>query len=241
MQSADTERSRRWTRLAATVVLLALITLGFWQLERAAEKQRLQDLYNARAELSPKGPEHLTQRPESLDHFRISVTGQYDQRYQILLDNKVHQGQAGYHVLTPLLLEHGVSAVLVNRGWVPWGPSREKLPEALAPAGEVVVAGRLRVPSAVGFTLGSSASSTNGWQVLWQSLDLKRYQGLAPFEVYPVIIRLNPDSEAGGFVRDWPDYSDSWVARHRGYAFQWFALALALVIVLVALNLRRNE
>jgi len=119
------------------VVLPAFITLGFWQLHRAEEKAALNALQEARSQdiavrLAPEIPEAL----EPLRFRRVWAEGEYDTARQFLLDNQL-QGQApGYHVLTPLRLAGSGKAILVNRGWVPLGPSRASLPDiALAPAG----------------------------------------------------------------------------------------------------------
>ena len=64
---------------------------------------------------------------------------------QILIDNKVAAGRAGFHVVTPLALRDG-RVVLVNRGWIAQQASRSVLPEAPPPAGEVTVRGRIAIP-----------------------------------------------------------------------------------------------
>ncbi|MDH3689779.1 MAG: SURF1 family protein [Gammaproteobacteria bacterium] len=234
-----------WPTLATITLLPVLIGLGFWQLERAEQKQRQQDLYNARRESPPKQLEDLGDNVDALQHSSVRLSGRYDFNYQILVDNKVHQGQPGYHVLTPLRVAATDLAndliILINRGWIPWGESRTTLPEAVGPEGVIDVAGRLWAPTSEYFTLEGSRAEVGQWQPVWQHLDLRRYANEVPFKVYPLVVLLEPDSDAGGFVRVWPTYDDHWVARHRAYAFQWFAMAVALAIIFVAMNFKHSK
>ena len=64
---------------------------------------------------------------------------------QIYLDNRVHQRQAGFHVLTPLQLADG-RWLLVNRGWLPKQPGQ--LPQAAPPIGPVQLLVRLQAAAA---------------------------------------------------------------------------------------------
>lgn len=233
-------RPALWPTLVTTVLLPVLVSLGVWQLDRAEQKQQRQTLFNERAELPPRQLQHLEQRPQDLEHFTIALSGRYESQYQILLDNQIHRQRSGYHVLTPLRLPGG-AVVLVNRGWIPMGASRAELPVAKAPPGIVHVQGRVAIPPAHYFTLESSTPASTEWQTVWQHLDLERYTSEVPFRVYPLTVLLDPASEAGGFVRQWPRYNDHWVARHRAYAFQWFALAVVLLVLFVVMNVTHHN
>ena len=119
----------------ATVALTAiLLSLGFWQLERA-ELRRAQDgLKQERAQLSPV---YITSFPEEslgeLADRRVRLRGQY-LPHQFLLDNQIHDKQPGYHVLSPFELSTYEQVVLVNRGWVAAEADRSRLPSVPAPA-----------------------------------------------------------------------------------------------------------
>ena len=115
-----------WLPTLATLALLAvLLTLGFWQLDRMREKQALFAAFAAGTRASTDlGP----LRAEADSRFKhVWTHGRYDSGHQILLDNMTHQGQAGYRVLTPFIFDAGRS-VLVDRGWIPIGVSRQLLP-----------------------------------------------------------------------------------------------------------------
>jgi surfeit locus 1 family protein len=226
--------------LVALVVaaLAVLISLGMWQLRRAAEKAAIRDAFETRSAAAPLrlGAERLD--PVEHEFFRVAAKGTWQPRDQILIDNQVRQGQPGYRVMTPLKLKGADMSVLVDRGWIPWGPSRQVVPMAPAPEGEVTVEGLLRLPATDFYTLEKSAPGPG--QPVWQNLDMARYRELTGLVLQDLIVVMSPESGGGGFARDWPKYTDAWIARHRGYALQWFGLAAVLVVVVVAAVLRRR-
>jgi len=228
--------------LAATVATAALlpllIALGFWQLGRAEQKARLQADYDARLSLPAVALGSGTTEVSELRYRRVTARGTWDADRLILLDNRVHHGRVGYHVLTPLRLEGGDSRVLVNRGWIALGDSRDRLPHIDTPAGTQTVDGLATVPSAGFFTLESRAPS-GSWETVWQNLDLRRFAASVSYPVLPVVVLLDPSSP-GGFEREWARL-DAGIATHRGYAVQWFALAAVLLVYYLGANLRRND
>lgn len=230
-----TTRSRSlWLPAIAVAVLVPIFFgLGMWQVHRAGEKRALQQEVDERAR---EAPVRLGQTPQSAQALRfrhVTARGRYEPEYQILIDNRVHQGVPGYYVVTPLRLEGGEMRVLVNRGWMPLGASRQQLPAIDTPSGTVEITGMVTVPAEKVFTLGAPAS---GWQPVWSHLDMKRYVASVPFAVQPVAILLDAGAP-GGFTHAWTRL-DAGIAVHQGYAFQWFALA-ALAAVILATMLYR--
>ena len=181
----------------------------------------------------------LDARSQNLDALRfysIQADGSFDGSHQFLLDNRTHEGKAGYHVLTPLRLDDR-TAVLVNRGWVPTGPSRDVLPKVGAPRGELQVRGKLFPPPRV-FLLGSSGYEGGGWPLVVQSVDPERMEQLLGYAVLNSVVMLAPDAP-DGYTRQWTPYYGITPQRHKAYAFQWFSLATALLIIYIAMTVRR--
>jgi surfeit locus 1 family protein len=216
--------------IAFLVVLPILISLGFWQLDRARQKQELQAMYDTRMNDTPVSIGERLQAPEELQFYRVEVKGYYDTNYTILLDNRVHEGQVGYFVVTPLRIAGSQTRVLVNRGWVPLGEDRSTIPETPAPKGLQYVVGIATVPHAKVFRLAPPPALTSQWQPVWQHMNMKRFAEAVSFPLQPVVVLLDPESEAGGFVRQWKRL-DTGIAVHQGYAFQWFSLAVALCAI----------
>lgn len=223
--------------LAALVLIPTFVALGYWQLQRADEKRVLQAEYDSRASQSPIRIRPQSHDAETLRFHQVEAIGRYQPEYQVLIDNRVHRGAAGYHVITPLQIEGGATRVLVNRGWIPLGPDRQHLPPIETPTEVVRIIGVATVPHAPPLVLGT-AEPENTWQPVWQHLDLERYRRAVRFPVQPVVVLLEAGNPAGGFVREWSRL-DAGIAVHRGYAFQWFTLAAAVLVVYVVL-LRRS-
>ena len=229
-----------WPTLITAILIPLLISLGQWQLGRAAQKQRLQAEYDLLQEGSAMRVRPVLESAETLRFRRVLVRGQYEPQYQILIDNRVHQGQAGYHVLTPLRIEDGNVRILVNRGWVPVGADRAQIPRLETPGALVEVEGVATVPQTGGFHLGTARPAGTQWQPVWQYLDLSEYARHVPFPVQPVVVLLGPQSPAGGFARQWARL-DTGIATHQGYAFTWFSLAVALAAIYILVNTRKID
>ncbi len=233
----------RPTVVPTLIVLIAfpvLVGLGFWQLDRAQQKRMIQAEYDARSQDAHVGIGAQLQEAEDLRFYRVVAEGSYDPDYQVFIDNRIQNGRAGYHVITPLRIGASDVRVLVNRGWVPIGESRQQLPAANAPKGVHRITGVAAVPREKVFMLAEPPALTDKWQAVWQHLDMKRYAQAVPFPVQPVVILLDPESPAGGFIREWARL-DAGIAIHQGYAFQWFLLAAAVLVLYVVLSLRSGS
>lgn len=235
--------------LVFAVLLPSLVGLGYWQLDRAAEKTLIRDRTLARGQMAPVDVNRRLLDPATMEFRRATVQGRYRRDLTIYLDNKVQNGVPGYEVVTPLEIsesgpeEAGVEkpgrVVLVNRGWIPWGDTRQALPDIDTPRGVVDLQGRLRAPPGDFFTLEARPGGTT-FEPRWQNLDLDRYGKVTGLPVGPLVLELAPhDTQGGGFARQPPEYDDEWIERHKAYAVQWFALALTLVVLYVALNLKK--
>lgn len=221
--------------LLLAVLLPTFVSLGMWQWNKAEAKQALQAERDQLSRTTPIPLPADLQAADSLRNHRLTVRGTYDARYQVLIDNRLNQGVAGYHVLTPLRLANSDRYVLVNRGWLPAPADHHEQPAAPVPTGEIELTGIAVLPQERFFNLAEQPAS--GWEPVWQNLDLKRFRSLLPGYVHSVIIQLDPQAPAG-FGRDWPR-PDERIERHRSYALQWFGFAVASVGIWLFLLFRR--
>ena len=238
---ADVAPSRRFRpRLVPTVAMVAFVALcvvaGNWQRSRMHGKEALRAQYDA---LAAAAPAPLPAMPAGGDwaaeRFRpVIARGEFDAAHQIYIDNKIHAGRAGYHVVAPLKLGDG-RFVLVDRGFIGGGASRAELPAAPPPKGEVTVEGRLDLPGAY-FELKSETPSGP----LWQNLDPAKFSAATGVSVLPAIIEQTaPPFPDDGLARVWPA-PDFGVDRHRIYMWQWYAFAVLAMTLWIALNWRRE-
>lgn len=214
--------------LAAVAVFAAL---GNLQLDRGAEKRGLAADFRRAGpaiEFSPAGP-----GPQR--YQRVTARGSYDTRHQFLLDNRSHAGAAGIEVLTPLLLGDG-SAVLVNRGWLPFGTDRAHLPVVAVGPEPRLVAGRFSELPRAPIELAAPPSAS--WPRLVNYPDREELEEMLGRELRPGMILLDP-GEPDGFVRDW-QLAGTAPERHLGYAVQWFAFAATAAAIWLALSLKRD-
>ncbi|MGD2073704.1 MAG: SURF1 family protein [Gammaproteobacteria bacterium] len=229
-------RPRLGTSLITLLLLAMLIGLGFWQLDRAGQKRELLAGYNAEPNTAAIRLESGRDSYEDFAYHLATAAGQYDRLHQFLLDNRTHNGRAGYHVLTPLQLRGGDVGVLVNRGWIPLGQSRSELPDPRPEAGARTVLGRIKLPVTDGFMLGEEQPRA-GWPYRIQRVDTARLAEELGYALLPVVLLLDPE-EPEGFVRDWHPLRFG-PERNLGYAVQWFGLAAALLIIYLVVNTRR--
>lgn len=219
--------------------LALLLWLGTWQVQRGqAKADMLAERAAARqAEALPLPGDDVS--AESLYGRAVEARGRYDGERQILLDNQVWRGRVGFRVWTPLRLTGG-RLVLVDRGWVPPGPDRSHPPRPTAPDREVTVRGLWRDWPRPGIRMDApDVCAQEGWP---RMLNYPSYEQVACQYEAPVVdgLLLLAEDLPGGFARDWNDLGPP-PLRHYGYAAQWYALALALAVLFVVLNLRRKD
>lgn len=233
-----------WPTLVTLAVLPLLIALGFWQIHRAHFKKGLHDAFLAR-ETAPavrlNDPDSRAMNASAMHWHEVVAEGHYDPDHQFLLDNQVYKMAAGYLVLTPFRIAGSDAWVLVNRGWLPLGESRAVVPNVevssktteirgLAvpfPAAGIRLAGDARVQA-----LGPEVSRIERVSVPQISRRLHRH-------ILPYLINLDPGEPNGYHRQRAVPGSDE--PMHLGYAFQWFALAVTLVVIYIATNLQRLD
>lgn len=227
---------RLWPTIATIILLPILLRLGVWQLDRAEEKREIEQRY-AEQQARPAVELSRLDQTDQIEYRRVRVSGQFDTKRQILLDNQVHQKRAGYHVLTPLRIGDTEQYILVNRGWIDGHLQRDRLPEFATPKKNLELKGRLKTPSDIGLKLSEKSYTDTSWPLVVQWLDVKELENQTGYKLYPYILQLG-EGESHGFVRDWKIVSSS-PEKSTSYAVQWFALALALVLIFIFVNSRK--
>lgn len=209
-----------------------MIALGFWQLDRADEKQRILNRYNANQQASPAGVEALHSRT-NLQYRSAWLEGELDAKRRIILDNRVANGKPGYEILEALNVAGMGQMILVNRGWVPASLDRNILPQIEAVEGQVKFRGAL-YQSLGGYRLDDGISQVAEWPARVGWITAERAEELFAESFFPYQLRLDQDSP-GALQTGWPTVSVQ-PAKHTGYAVQWFAMALVLLIMTVIAN-----
>ncbi|HKJ95595.1 MAG TPA: SURF1 family protein [Gammaproteobacteria bacterium] len=226
--------------LAAMLATAGFVALGVWQLHRAAEKRALIDMIRqgtaAPTQPLPDSPAGLAR----LAYHRARAHGHFLPGHQFLLDNKILHGRLGFDVLTPFVLEDG-RTVLVDRGWTPAGPDRKPIRSiTLDATGPMEIAGRIWLPEAgVAVVPALAAEQAGQWPRLTTRIDYPALSGALGRPLVHAVLRA--DGGASWVLAPRPLRPTFGPARHYGYAAQWFALALTVIIVTVALLYRRRR
>jgi len=220
--------------IIATLVLL--ISLGFWQLDRADEKRAIEDQIAS----ANSGDVEFVTSVEFLkdkEYYYVRLQGSYIDDKQFIYDNQIVDQISGYYVLTPFILKGASKAVLINRGFIPWSGRRDKLADI--DIGEMLTEVKVQISKPVKRMELKVSETTGDFPILIQALDLDEMSAIASLDLGSVVGLLSPESE-NGFVRQWEPYTGS-IERHIGYAIQWFLMALVLAFIGIRLALKQRK
>ncbi|MEN8174533.1 MAG: SURF1 family protein [Pseudomonadota bacterium] len=226
--------------IGTTAVLLAvLVSLGFWQLDRAAQKRALIDEYAARIAGTAKTLAEVRGDWQAARYQRVNARGRFLPGKDIWYENQVLGGRLGIHVYTPFRLLDG-TLVLVNRGWWPTTPGGRDAVPPPAPMEMVNIEALLRPPPQVGIRIGSLHEVVFSFPLRIPYLDLGWLATGFGESLEPYVLLLADDTGNGGYVRDWNPIAMP-PERHQGYALTWFGLAGALVVLFVVAQMKKRR
>jgi surfeit locus 1 family protein len=208
-------KPKLWALALALCASVAGIALGNWQAGRAQQK-----------------------REAGANIERVALRGTFDARHTVFLDNKLHRGRAGYHVIQPLRLSAAGDGmpehVLVDRGWVEASLRREVLPVVRTPVGEVQLEGvrRTRFPRA--YEAGTAPPAGK----VWQNVSVEAFGAWSKLRLLPWVLEQHSVLD-DGLVREWPR-PETGIEKHESYSLQWYGLAVLALVLFVVLSFRRN-
>ncbi len=256
--------------LASTLMVLSvvpiLLFLGHWQWQRFQYKTAHTPTQEKCKSSLTLLEANILQKESALQDLQgryLHTEGQLLKQYAIFVDNQSFKGQPGYKVLTPLLVTELVAGqpsptyVLVDRGWIPLGHSRAILPTLPPIAGMVHIEGRLYQPvqgfklpgrpappppHSQGGDLKQPHSKDNPtWPLRVLDIDLKSLEQALGHTFYPLILRLEPGDKLGFEILPFASQAGMPAIKHLGYAWQWFMMALTVLIYYVVINTKRCE
>lgn len=227
-------RFKPWPTLAAVAGIALTVALGSWQLGRGHDKTALAERIKAadRDALIALPADEI--KADDVGWRRVEVRGRFEPKYTVFIDNRVLHGVVGYHVVMPLRIGDGERYVLVNRGWVAGTDRRSTLPQIATPTEAVRIVGLATVPSTRYLELSNKVTEGS----VWQNLTLERYREAVTIAIQPVVVQQENDL-GDGLKREW-DAPDLGIEKHYGYAFQWFALAVAILIFFLVAHVRKR-
>ncbi len=229
----------RWIPFLATLVVVAIgVSLGNWQQRRAEAKQATEDQITLRAQMPPLAASALPRGADTEEFRRIVAEGEFIADWPLYLENRPQDGKAGFHLLMPLRLAGSDQVVLVLRGWFPRDArDRARIPEIPVPQGRVRIEGRIRSAISRTLQMGEPVKLQPG--AIVQNLAVADLAAASGMPLQTFIIEQVSDTR-DGLVRDWPIPSAG-IDKHRGYAFQWYALAAAALIFFLVTGFRSGS
>ncbi|GAA5133208.1 SURF1 family protein [Thalassotalea piscium] len=221
-----------WLMVTFTLLVFGgLIKLGFWQSDRATEKeQRLISIaqYQSQPALNYQALAKVMGQLNNINDLPLQLSGEFDPKHVFLLDNQTNQGQLGYRVLQAFSFE-GVNA-LVNLGWVKGSRNRNEMPQIKALNGQYTIKGNIRIVDNTIVLTAQDYTKVN-WPLRVQQIELGKFSTLIGKKLLPFVIYLDK-TELIGFEKNWQAIVMP-PEKHRAYAFQWFSLAIAWLILMV--------
>ena len=215
--------------LIFTLIIFAiLVKLGLWQSARAIEKEHR---LNHIAQMSDQKALSLTQvlaLPISdVNDLPIVLEGEFDNQKQFFLDNQPNNGRLGYRVYQVFSVNK--QSLLINLGWVQGSINRQELPQVPLINGYHKISGHLRIIEP-GIMLMEQKFEQNQWPLRVQQIELDKFSQVIGKELLPFVVYLDKKDNLG-YIKNWQPIVMS-PDKHWGYAFQWYSLAVAWVILM---------
>lgn len=223
--------------ILALLAFMLLIKLGFWQLERANEKQAIEQAYAQNPSLPLLIEGDLERIPrEQLAFRRIRLIGTFDNKHQFLLDNQHLDHRIGFRVLTPFIIAKSEKLVLIDRGFIQKVGNNTATLKPID--GLQTIETLVEPPIKKNFLLGQ-IQQTKNWPMVIEAIEFPFIQGQLQKKVIPIVLKLD-DRNANSFehVKQVVQISHQ---KHIAYAVQWFLLAAILLIVFVVVSFKKGK
>ena len=222
-----------WLTIVTLPALLMLIGLGSWQLQRLQWKNDLISSFEARSAADPIAIPSANAELDDLEFRNLALYGVFQHDKETLLTGRTYEGNAGFHVVTPLLLDDG-RIILVNRGWVS-EDYRDPATRAFSQIdGKTSVTGILRRPGVKGYFVPENEPENGFWFTLVPS-QINKHLGLGD----AAIDQFYADALRTSDVVTLPIAAKTKLNlrnAHLSYAMTWYGIALALIGVYLAFH-----
>ena len=221
-------------RITIFFVFFALLffSLGLWQIERGQAKTNILNDFEKNLQ---EEPSYLNQESQKWD--RVYVEGEWASSNQILIDNVINRGVAGYKVLTPLRMSETDQLILVDRGWIKQNRLRDQLPDIKLIEANEIVSGILETPE-LGLVLSEDLVSKE-WPKISQTKNLDVISNEFDEYVFPMILLADPTLKNSlEYIKITP--TNMTPIKHYGYSGQWFLMFLVLCFMYLWYGYKRN-
>lgn len=228
--------SRKWmlTTILVFLAIVVMVRLGIWQLDRLEQRRNfnahyLQQIEAPTVELTP---DNFELDLEGMEYRQIIARGDYDYNHEMAIRNQSWQGQAGVHLLTPLIISESNHIVFINRGWIPLDAYQQGDWRDYHEGGNITIAGIIRSSQTAPTFGGRSDPPLQQGEIrkAWNFVDIQSISKQINAPVIPIYIQQSPDPS-----RTDPPYQNKLVVEinegpHLSYAIQWFIFSIILAL-----------
>lgn len=219
------------------LVFASLVKLGLWQIDRALEKEERLLNIERLSQTSAMSLHEIEPFPlNEINDFPITLTGSFDNEALFFLDNQTNSGRLGYRVYQILNVHN--KSVLVNLGWVIGSISRNELPNIKVITGTHELNGHIRLIDK-GILLMEQEFNQITWPLRVQQIELDKFSILTNKQLLPFVVYVN-ENEDLGYKKNWRPIVMP-PEKHRAYAFQWFSLAIAWLLLMLWASIKFNS
>jgi len=223
------------------------LSLGFWQLDRAKEKDDIVNLYQSRQQTDTENLLNILNKDiTELFYRNYRLKGNYINK-AFLIDNKIKNKIPGFNVISPFKLISSGEVILIDRGWIPMKGTRQDIPKNFKFLNDENIIKNVQeidgyiYPREKSYTIGEIFTD-DSWPRLIQAVNFEKIAESLDLEsviINGVIFRLGQNNNFG-FDREWTIIHMS-SSKHLGYAFQWFSMAAALIILIFIYYVRKKD
>lgn len=231
-----TFRPRFWPTVTTVAMLVVLLGLGTWQVQRYSWKSDLIAKLQSRSESAAIELPNADVPHDEIEFQRVRVSGTFQHEHEFYLLGRSRRGTAGLHVLTPLRRSDGKGYALINRGWVPFERRLPATRTAGQIADEVSFEGIIRIARGPNMFTPENDPKANNWYFI----DPAAMARTAQIDSLPGYYVLSGAQDTpGGFPipRQWRiDIRND----HVEYAITWYLLTIVLVVIYVLYHRQKD-
>ena len=216
----------KWLTIFSIPSFIILLVLGTWQVYRLEWKNDLIANYNSNFEMPPVSIADLFDSELEFKYRRVFINGEFDHKNEINLIGKTYEGNAGYHIVTPFILENQ-KIIYINRGWVPKKYIDKSKREFSLIEGKTSLTGLIRMPQRKGYFVPENEPENGFWFTI------------KPDEINN-FLKINAED---GFYIDELNFDEKLKIpmpangkitipnNHLQYAITWYGIAFGLLVV----------
>lgn len=227
-------------RLIPAIVTCALVVLGIslaqWQTDRAQQKQAIYQALQQSMQQAPLRFHAYTPEALAVPYTRLKLRGFFVPQQDFYLDNRPMNSQAGYQVLTPFRLSGSQLHLLVVRGWHARDARDRTHLVRLDNDGRELELEGIVLPHTQRVMQFSREADLQAYS-LRQNLSVEDLVASTGKNYLPFILsQTSPPAEGLQTIEVVPANQAD---KHKGYALQWYGLALMALIFFIVTGIRR--